>query len=117
CHCTDCRDLLATPYHSVNAWKEDSVSVDKGQEIIAVYQHPVLKMQKHFCSACGEVLFNTNGMNWRVVSQLLIAKSNNGVLPKELRSNKHFFYEQRVIDLKDPLPKYLRGVDGPLYED
>jgi len=115
CHCTDCRDLLDIPFHSVNAWKEENVSIDKGQESISVYQHPTLRMQKHFCSSCGEVLFNTNGMNWRVVSQLLISKCNEGVLPDELRSNRHFFYEQRVIHISDTLPKYLRGTDGPLY--
>ena len=117
CHCTDCRDLLDIPYHSVTAWKEENVSFNKGKDDITIYQHPTLKMQKHFCSFCGEILFNTNGMNWRVVSQLLISKCNNGILPEELKSSRHFFYEQRVTDIKDSLPKYLRGTDGPLYED
>lgn len=116
CHCADCRELLDIPYHSVTAWKEENVSIDKGQDAITVFQHPTLKMQKHFCKHCGEVLFNTNSMNWRVVSQLLIAKCNENELPEELASNRHFFYEQRVTNINDKLPKYLRGTDGPLYE-
>ncbi len=116
CHCSDCRELLNNPFHSVTAWKEKDVKIETGVDLVAVYQHPTLKMQKYFCKNCGEVIFNTNVMNWRVVSQLLIAKSYQGKLPKELASNKHFFYEQRVIDINDDLRKYLRGTSGPLYE-
>ena len=116
CHCVDCRDLLGLPFHSVTAWKEENVSIDKGAGLISAFKHPTLNMEKHFCSICGDVLFNTNGMNWSVVSQLLIAQSNGGKLPDELASDKHFFYEQRVTTVEDSLPKFLRGTDGPLYE-
>ena len=84
CHCKDCRDLLDIPYHSVTAWKKGNVSILKGTNDISIYQHPDLSMQKHFCNNCGEGLFNTDGMNWRVVSQLLISKCNNNELPEEL---------------------------------
>ena len=116
CHCSDCRDLLNVPFHSVTAWNKEDVEVDEGAEFVAVYQHPYLAMQKHYCTNCGEVLFNTNMMDWRVVSQLLISKCNDNQLPEELASDKHFFYEQRITDIDDPLPKYLRGTDGPKYE-
>ena len=116
CHCNDCRDLLDVPFHSVTAWKEADVSYDKGQASVSIYQHPSLAMQKHFCHSCGEVLFNTNSVNWRVVSQCLISKCNNGVLPEALKSTCHFFYEYRIIDIADTLPKYLRGTKGPLYD-
>ena len=56
-------------------------------------------------------------MYWRVISQLLISKCNNNETPEDLRSDKHFYYEQRVVDIQDELPKFLRGTDGPLYED
>jgi len=116
CHCADCRELLDIPFHFVTAWKAESVSIVRGEEHLVVYQRPRLNMQKHFGSECGEVLYSTNGMDWRVVSQLIIAKCNEGKLAKELRSDKHFFYEQRVVDIEDPLPKYLRGTNGPVFE-
>lgn len=72
-------------------------------------------MKRYFCSRCGEVLFNTNSMGWHVVSQLLLTKCNNDTLPEELGSNKHFFYEQRIVDVADGLPKYLRGSDGQTF--
>lgn len=70
-----------------------------------------------FYKHCGETVFNTNVMYWRVISQLLISKCNNNEIPDNLRSDKHFYYEQRVVDIQDELPKFLRGTDGPLYED
>ena len=116
CHCTDCRELLGIPFHAVTAWKEEQVTVNSGADAIKVYQHPTLNMQKHYCETCGDVLFNTNGMNWRVVSQFLIARCHGGTLPEALHSTRHFFYEQRVTTIDDELPKYLRGTDGPLFE-
>lgn len=115
CHCVDCRELLNVPYHAVTAWNSKDVTIQNGSSKVVEYQHPELDMKRVFCADCGEVLFNTNIMGWRVVSQWLIAKCNGEKLPPELCSDKHFFYEQRVVDIDDELPKYLRGTDGPLY--
>lgn len=104
CHCGDCRELLNIPYHMVNAWLPEQVSVTKGEEILIYHQHPVLKMQRVNCSRCGEVLFNTNAADWRVISQLLVAKIY-GQIPEELRSQSHFFYDRRIVDISDDLPK------------
>ena len=90
------------------------MTITDGKDNLVEYQHPELDMKRVFCANCGEVLFNTNSMGWRVVSQWLIAKCSDGKLPHELCSDKHFFYEQRVIDIDDELPKFLRGTDGPL---
>lgn len=115
CHCVDCRELLNVPYHAVTAWKSRDVRIANGVDKLVEYQHPTLDMKRAYCADCGEVLFNTNSMGWRVVSQWFIAKCSDAGLPPELCSDKHFFYEQRVIDIDDELPKYLRGTDGPLY--
>ena len=115
CHCIDCRELLNVPYHAVTAWKSRDVKIVNGIDNLVEYQHPTLDMERAYCAHCGEVLFNTNSMGWRVVSQWFIAKCNDAGLPPELCSDMHFFYEQRVVDIDDELPKYLRGTDGPLY--
>ena len=105
CHCQACRTLLDVPYHSVTAWDPDQVRVSSGDETLVSFQHPNLKMKKVFCSACGEVLYNTNAMDWRVVSQHLIAKNHDGSLPDELSSLSHFHYASRLVDINDDLPK------------
>ncbi len=105
CHCEDCRDLLKIPYHSVTAWEGDSCEIAGGAEFIAEFQHPAKRMKRMFCSNCGETLFNTNAAGWRVVSQLLIRKNFGGELPAGLQSKMHFFYDRRIVDIDDELPK------------
>ena len=106
CHCEDCRELLDIPFHSVTAWNKDQVAIVSGDDNLIEYQHPRLEMKRIYCSHCGETLYNTNAMDWRVVSQLLIRKCNDDELPAELHSESHFFYDRRIIDIDDDLPKH-----------
>ena len=105
CHCQACRTLLNVPFHSVTAWNADQLKVTRGADGLVDFQHPNLKMKKVFCSACGEVLYNTNAMDWRVVSQHLIAKNTDGALPDELAPLSHFHYAGRIFEVADDLPK------------
>ncbi len=105
CHCEDCRELLKIPYHSVTAWEKEQLKVEAGAESVAVFQHPTKRMQRFYCGTCGETLFNSNAMDWRIVSQLLIRKCYDGELPLPLQSQMHFFYGRRIIDIDDSLPK------------
>ncbi len=117
CHCVDCRDLLDIPYHSVAVWGKEDVTFKEGEGRVSTFQHPTKRMKRIFCSNCGEVLFNTNVLDWRVISQQLISKNNNGAVPDALIPDKHIFYEQRIVSIDDDLPKYLRGTSGALYEE
>ena len=105
CHCNACRTLLDTPYHSVNAWNPEQVTITKGAAQLVHFQHPELTMKKVYCGTCGDVLFNTNKMDWRVVSQHLMARNNGGILPEALQSQSHFHYANRIVDVDDDLPK------------
>lgn len=105
CHCEDCRALLDVPYHSIVAWEPDNVSITSGQEHTVEYNYPTLDMTRVFCKHCGQTLYNTNAMGWKLISQLLIRKCNNDKLPAEFQSNAHFFYDRRIVDIDDPLPK------------
>ena len=105
CHCEDCRNLLDVPYHSVTAWEGPNLDIARGAEHTVEYRHPTLAMTRVFCKHCGETLYNTNAMGWKLVSQLLISKRNNGELPEAFRSNSHFFYDRRIIDIDDQIPK------------
>ena len=44
-----------------------------------------------------------------------IRKCRAIVLPKELESDKHLDCDERIIDVKDQLPKYREGVDDRLH--
>ena len=105
CHCEDCRELLKIPYHSVTAWEKAQVSIDAGEDRLVAFQHPEKRMQRFYCADCGETLFNSNAMDWRVISQLLIRKCYGNELPVRLQSKSHFFYDRRIVDIDDDLPK------------
>ena len=105
CHCEDCRDLLQVPYHSVLAWEAEQVEITRGAESVKTFQHPTKRMTRVFCSDCGEVLYNTNAMGWKLVSQLLVRKTNDHTLPDSYQPSSHFFYDRRIINIDDPLPK------------
>ena len=104
CHCGDCRTLLQVPFHAVNAWLPDQLTITKGAEDLITYQHPHLTMQRVYCKHCGETVYNTNAMGWKIVSQFLVAKHYDP-MPPELTSQSHFFYDRRIIDVADDLPK------------
>ncbi|MFV8782017.1 GFA family protein [Microbulbifer sp. SA54] len=105
CHCEDCRELLQVPFHSVLAWDPEKVEVTKGREDLVAFQHPHKRMQRIFCQHCGDVLYNTNAMGWKLISQLMFRKCNENTLPQAFQSNAHFFYDRRLIDIDDQLPK------------
>jgi len=105
CHCEDCRELLQVPYHSVLAWEPDQVEVTKGKQEIVEFQHPHKRMKRIFCKHCGDVLYNTNAMGWKLVSQLMFRKCNDDKLPGSYLSTAHFFYGRRIVDVNDQLPK------------
>ena len=105
CHCEDCRDLLDVPFHTVNAFEKDNVKISKGEDNLLEFQHPSLAMKRVFCKKCGTTLFNTNALEWRVVSHLLVQKNYQNV-PEELKPDKHFYYGRRIIDIDDELLKY-----------
>ena len=104
CHCSACRTLLDTPYHSVTAWNPDQLEIVGGADELREYQHPSLTMKKIFCAGCGQVLYNTNKMDWRVVSQHLLRK-RLGELPEALSPQSHFHYASRIVDIDDDLLK------------
>ena len=102
CHCNACRTLLDIPYHSVTAWNPEQVEITNGE--LKTFQHPNLTMKKVFCGKCGEVLYNTNKMDWRVISQHFLKKSL-GEVPEDLQSLSHFHYANRIVEVDDDLPK------------
>ena len=117
CHCQDCRDLHGIPVYAVAAWNKERVKVLQGNEDLGQYKYPGKEMVRFFCEKCGSTLYNSNMYDWRAVPQSLIRKCYAGELPAELASNKHFFYGERVVDIKDELPKYVKGSDGPLFKE
>ena len=105
CHCEDCRELLQVPYHSVLAWEPNQVEITKGTQHDKTIAHPTKNMTRVFCTNCGELLYNTNALGWKLVSQLLVLKTHGNELPASYQPNAHFYYDRRIVDINDALPK------------
>lgn len=107
CHCSDCRAISKEPVHGVVAWGGDDVEVVKGTKLLGEYKLPDREMVRYFCTQCGTTVFSTSIVKWRLVSHALLSQPHHGVLPSELMPEFHLFYAERVMDVKDALPKYL----------
>ena len=63
CHCGLCRSLSGAAFTSYVVVREPDFRVEQGQESIAHYG-ATSKATKHFCTACGTPLFNTNPVDY-----------------------------------------------------
>lgn len=114
CHCRTCRDFYGTPVLSATAWDAEAVHVTSGQ--LGTFRHPVKQLSRTFCPLCGEIVFGTNRLGMRVVSNSIVARAAGGALPEPLQPTMHLFYRYRVFDVSDGLTKYLDGWDGPQHQ-
>lgn len=113
CHCSSCRGFYGTSVFSATAWESDAVCINEG--VGQTFKHPEKQLTKTFCGVCGDVVFGTNRLGMRVVPNALVARAADGKLDAALAPTMHLFYRQRVVDVRDDLPKYLDGWDGPTY--
>ncbi|QMU57971.1 MAG: GFA family protein [Boseongicola sp.] len=98
CHCESCRKWHSAPMTALAAWPEDSVKVhgtttvsDKNDE-----------SQRTSCARCGgNVLTTKPGMGWKIVYPLTLSGSDFSYNPA-----MHTFYDERVVDFNDGLPKF-----------
>ena len=114
CHCDSCKELHDVPMQVLTAWNKDQLTIESGEANLASFAYPGRKLVRFFCSQCGETLFNSNRFDLRVAASTLFVK-RLGSLPAGFEPEKHLFYGSRVLDVSDSLPKYLEGVDGPLF--
>lgn len=115
CHCNSCRELLDVPFYAGTAWDKDNVKISKGEKHLFVFKHPNKMMSRYHCQTCGTIVFNTDRFDFRCVSYSLFRKSNKGLLHKELMPTSHQYYGERVVDVIDDLPKYLKSSDDPIF--
>lgn len=115
CHCPSCRGFYDLPMLAATAWNPESVTVAAGDASIRRYQHPEKQMQRHFCPDCGETLFGDNRFGLIVILNSVFEKSL-GALPDSLQPTMHLFYQDRVVNVADSLPKYREAWDGELFD-
>jgi hypothetical protein len=117
CHCKVCRKLTGAPMMATVLLPTEAVkmTVTSGAELLT------LATSKHVnrlrCPRCFSPVLATMGDgkkgNERVGVPLALF---DAALPKHWLPQHHLWYEQRVLDVDDTLPKKRRGHFSGLYE-
>jgi len=99
CHCESCRSWLGAPIHAASLWPTANVVVSKGEAQLAVYQKTEAS-QRHFCTRCGSpVLIRHPALGLTDVPAGSIAGFD--YVP-----TIHVHYQEKVLPIRDGLPKY-----------
>ena len=98
CHCNSCRKWHSAPMTALAAWPESSVSVT-GEVVVSRKND---ETQRTSCAKCGgNVLTTKPGLGWKVVYPLTLSGSDFAYRP-----DAHIFYDERVVEFNDGLPKF-----------
>ena len=99
CHCESCRGWLASPVHAAALWPAASVRVVKGADQLGTYKRTEASHRK-FCSSCGTAVMvehPTLGM---------VDVPAGRVQGFSFKATLHVNYGEKVLQVKDGLPKF-----------
>ena len=104
CHCLSCRKWHAAPLNAWAIWKNDDVSFTEGKDLLREFNMqgeggPSTRLS---CERCGSCVANRKPqIGMTVVYAMTLFESGWKYEP-----GFHIFYDERVLDLHDDLPKY-----------
>lgn len=105
CHCTICQRLNNAPYADITLFRASDVILpqEKDLEYHAEMFPPILQRGK--CLTCNGIAVET--INLFPVPKMIVVPSGNlddqSMVPN---ASLHIFYDTRVKDIDDDLPKY-----------
>ncbi|MBX9607201.1 MAG: GFA family protein [Gammaproteobacteria bacterium] len=99
CHCDSCRHWSAGPVNSFALWPKDVVKITAGADAIGTYAKTDNSHRK-WCTKCGGHVMNDH-------PGMAMADVFAAVLPTlEFKPAIHVFYGEKMIAIKDGLPKF-----------
>lgn len=102
CHCTDCRAWLGAPVHAATGWPAAQVKVTKGANNLTVYKRTEAS-HRHSCKSCGGAVF----VEHPAIGVFdVLASTIDGF---KFAPAMHIYYGERMIDMKDGLPKFRKA--------
>ncbi|MGR8919412.1 MAG: GFA family protein [Gammaproteobacteria bacterium] len=98
CHCESCRHWSAGPINAFSLWAPEGVVVKSGEEHIDTYAKTE-NSERKWCKKCGgHLMTNHPGMG--------LVDVYAAILPTlEFEPMMHVFYSEKVVSVKDGLPK------------
>ncbi len=112
CHCRECQALHGAPFQWAAIFEKPDVKFVKGAEALRFYHAPSRTMtgaatkvlpSKVSCRYCNTPIADEGRRMWLAFPELF---DFQGRIPKAFRPSCHIFYDLRVVDLDDDLPKW-----------
>jgi hypothetical protein len=99
CHCESCRGWLNAPVHAAALWPKSSVKVTRGADDLGLYKRTEAS-HRQFCKSCGTaVLIDHPAMG-------MVDVPAGRVQGLAYRPGLHVHYGEKVLSVKDGLPKF-----------
>ena len=110
CHCLDCQRLHGAPMQWAAIFHKYDVRCAAGREHLRFYHSPSKRLERRLpckvsCALCKAPLAD-EGRNMWLAFPTLIEFGNPPAVPDVFQPTCHIFYEQRVVDVADGLPKW-----------
>jgi len=98
CHCESCRHWSAGPINAFSLWAPENVKIVKGDDLLETFAKTDASHRK-WCKSCGgHVMTDHPGMG--------LIDVYSAILPSlEFEPAVHVFYSEKVVSIKDGLPK------------
>jgi len=110
CHCSLCRRAGGAAFVSAAAFKPENV-VFKGEANIRDYTPSGSRVPRRYCKQCGSYIAE-DARPVLGVYALPIGLCQDPVDPI-YAPKQHIFYDSRICDVSDTLPKFVTMPDGP----
>lgn len=122
CHCTTCQRMHGAPFQWAAIFHKTDINFTKGHHDLGWYD-PTAKSTTHHlpckvqCAYCRTPIMD-EGRNMILLFPTLIDGINTPKGREAFKAQCHMFYPQRVIDIKDGMPKFKGLADeSPLVDE
>ena len=98
CHCGSCREWSAAPVNAFTLWPSANFTVTRGAEHLGSY-NKTPQSARSWCTRCGGHVF-TQHPGWKLTDVYAAALPTLAFKP-----GVHVHYQERVLPIRDGLPK------------
>lgn len=101
CHCESCRRWLGAPVHAGCLFPAKNVRIEEGGELLTTFNRTDnSENRRKFCKICGSAVFNDHpSIGMTDIPAVSIPDL-------EFKPKLHSHYPERVLSIRDGLPKY-----------
>lgn len=112
CHCATCRRLTGAPSLANLVLPAEALTITPNEGDALTCQQTSKHVKRTRCATCFSPVYATLGKGRVVVPLSLFSPP----LPETWRPQHHLYYDRRVIDVADNLPKYRTHFGSALWD-